>query len=207
MNTLLGTWTGSARKKKNATPSFASLLSSLFADGSYCPTLVPLASGSLRHRRPLWSVVVVVVVVNVVVNVVVPTRPLGFLGDHGNGNGNVDPSHRKPEDLCAEVHLTLSQVYTGCTCPVTVRRSVVSANIYGVEERSSSTETIYVEISEGTDHDENIRVRARGHRFHGLHGDVCVRAIVEGDETGPLQRRGLDMIYNKSISPARRCAG
>lgn len=132
----------------------------------------------------------------------------GAAGAYGRGQASAEGGvsfrggssfESKPEDLRVETRLSLEQVYTGCTIPATVCRSVVSANVYGVEERAPSTETIYVEIPEGTDHDENIRVPGAGHRFHGLHGDVCVRVVLEAP-TGPLQRSGLDLVYHKSIS-------
>lgn len=109
------------------------------------------------------------------------------------------PFRTKPEDMEVNVRLTLEQVYAGCTMPTTVTRSIVTANAYGVEERTTSTETMYVDIPEGTDHDETILVCGAGHRFHGARGDVRVRVAIESSP-GPLKRNGLDMVYSKSLS-------
>lgn len=118
-----------------------------------------------------------------------------------DGGGHVRDTfyESKPDDLCVDLHISLEQAYVGCTSPVTVCRSIVSGNVYGAKEHTTSTETIYVEIPEGTDHDENIRVAGVGHRFYGIWGDVCVRVAVESP-TGALQRNGMDLFYHKSIS-------
>lgn len=104
------------------------------------------------------------------------------------------PGHSTPTvpDLGETVTISLEKAYTGCTVPVSLRRSIV----HGRAEREER-ETLYVNVPAGVDDEEIIRVPEQGHVVDGRKGDIKV--FVKIRNTTSFQRDGLDLVYKCSL--------
>jgi DnaJ family protein B protein 4 len=99
----------------------------------------------------------------------------------------------KPEPIIKKIQITLEQSYHGCNLPVEIERSIFVNNVKSIEK-----ETIYINIQQGVDDNEQILVHEKGNIINNNIGEVKIIIQVVND-TG-FQRNGLDLIYNKKVS-------
>lgn len=99
-----------------------------------------------------------------------------------------------PSPIVKQLTVSLNEVLTGTTVPVEVERWLLEDG-----EKIWETETIYVPVPKGTDHGEIILLKGKGHvATPTIMGDLKITIQVSPD---PLfQRRGLDIIFDKSIT-------
>ena len=104
------------------------------------------------------------------------------------------PVQLKPPPLIVHLSLTLDQVYTGCTVPVEISRSVVENRKKRVEK-----ETCYVDIPPGIDNNEMILLEQKGNVGPDYEvGDVKIVVLVENKTK--LVRQGLDLVYTQTLT-------
>jgi DnaJ-class molecular chaperone len=100
---------------------------------------------------------------------------------------------QKPDRIQMTTTLTLEQAFQGCSIPIVIERTVVSG-----EERTKETETIYVPIPQGIDHNETIILENKGHHINDVKGDV--RLTIQLENNSAFLRNGLDLIVKQNIS-------
>jgi DnaJ-class molecular chaperone len=101
---------------------------------------------------------------------------------------------QKPPPLQHTIRISYHQAYTGCTVPIIVERWVVIGDIKVNEE-----ETLYVTIPQGIDDNEMIVLKEKGNAANeDVKGDVKVSIQLHNDT--PFKRKGLDLIFKKTIS-------
>jgi DnaJ-class molecular chaperone len=119
----------------------------------------------------------------------------GFRIFHMNRNTFTEQNiFAKPTPIIKTVELTIHQVYTGASVPVEL-------DIWKIERgiKTFERETLYVTIPPGTDTDDIIIEREKGNIGHqGVRGDVKILIKVINDTN--FERRGLDLVINKTIS-------
>jgi DnaJ-class molecular chaperone len=116
----------------------------------------------------------------------------------GPGGGGVmegfKASLAKPPPIIKTEEIPLSKAFVGCTVPLEVTRWVAEQNV-----RREETETLYVTIPPGVDHNEIIILREKGNIMREtLKGDVKVFIKVINDTD--FVRTGLDLTLQKTIS-------
>jgi DnaJ-class molecular chaperone len=107
------------------------------------------------------------------------------------------PSSRKtksnqkevPQPMSKTIKVTFNQAYTGCVLPVLIERK---------NNKTSESETIYVEIPQGVDNNEFITVEKKGNIIDDIKGDIKIIVVVTNDTI--FQRDGLDLIHTHTIS-------
>jgi len=107
---------------------------------------------------------------------------------------NGTPIQRKPPVIIQRVTITLEQSYSGGVIPLEINRWI---DVDGV--KTMEKENIYVKFPKGIDNNEMILLKEKGHNFNtSQQGDVKVIFTVKNDT--PFVRKGVDLIYNKTIS-------
>ena len=120
--------------------------------------------------------------------------PGGIFGGPGGIKIHFQQSISKPEPITKTVEITLEQCYNGYTLPIDIDRIIVINN-----NRTSETETIYVNIPRGIDENETLLLENKGHIINNtVHGDVKIMFKINNETE--FQRRGMDLIYAKKIS-------
>lgn len=107
------------------------------------------------------------------------------------------PSSRKtkntqkdiPQPMSKTIKVTFNQAYSGCVLPVLIERK---------HNKTSESETIYIEIPQGIDNNEFITVEKKGNIIDDIKGDIKIVVIVTNDTI--FQRDGLDLIHTHTIS-------
>jgi len=111
-------------------------------------------------------------------------------------NGGIGMSNRlqKPVPIVANLSIDMNTVLTGASLPVSIERWIME-NTGKVFE----TETLYVTIPKGIDDNEIIIIRNMGNIISDTNkGDVKV--IVKITNDSKFTRKGLDLVYNHTIS-------
>jgi DnaJ-class molecular chaperone len=99
---------------------------------------------------------------------------------------------QKPVPIVKNVHMKMSDAYSGLLFPLEIERQAGTAN--NIEK-----ETIYVNIPPGIDENEMIILRDKGHYINDdIRGDVKLSIHIENNT--PFIRTGLDLLYKKTIS-------
>lgn len=103
------------------------------------------------------------------------------------------PNISKPPPIIKEIEISFQQAYNGCSLPLNIERWI------GKPGMNKETETIYVDIPYGIDHNEMIIIRDRGNIANEqLKGDIKVFIKIINDT--PFKREGIDLILEKNIS-------
>lgn len=97
------------------------------------------------------------------------------------------------ESIDLSVDVTLSQVYKGTSIPITITRKIINNNIIKTE-----TETIYINIIQGSDNNEIIIIENKGHIINNKKGNIKVILNLINDTD--FIRKGLDLYFHKTIS-------
>lgn len=107
---------------------------------------------------------------------------------------NGRPIQRKPPVIVQRVNISLEQSYSGGVIPLEINRWI---DVDGA--KTMEKENIYVKFPKGIDNNEMILLKEKGHNFNASQpGDVKVIFSVKNDT--PFIRKGVDLIYNKTIS-------
>jgi DnaJ-class molecular chaperone len=107
---------------------------------------------------------------------------------------NGTPIQRKPPVIIQRVTITLEQSYSGGVIPLEINRWIDVDSVKTMEK-----ENIYVKFPKGIDNNEMILLKEKGHNFNASQqGDVKVIFTVKNDT--PFIRKGVDLVYNKTIS-------
>ena len=121
-------------------------------------------------------------------------QPVNGGGGRGHPFGSMFRHIQKPEPIVMVTHISLEQAYMGCTIPVEVGRWTMVGDVKIQEE-----ETLYVTIPAGTDDNEIIHLKEKGHVVtEDCKGDV--KLTIQVDNTTPFRRSGLDLLFRKTIS-------
>ena len=97
------------------------------------------------------------------------------------------------ESINISVNVTLTQVYKGTSVPIEVTRTINNNNIIKTE-----TETIYIDIIQGSDNNEIIIIEDKGHIKNNKKGSIRVTLNLINDTN--FIRKGLDLYFHKTIS-------
>ena len=114
------------------------------------------------------------------------------------------PSSRKtkniqknvPQPISKTIKVSFNQAYTGCVLPVLIERK---------NNKTSESETIYVEIPQGVDNNEFITVEKKGNVVEDVNGDIKIIIIVTNDTI--FQRDGLDLMHTHTITLKQALCG
>ena len=107
---------------------------------------------------------------------------------------NGRPIQRKPPVIVQRINISLEQSYSGGVIPLEINRWI---DVDGT--KTMEKENIYVKFPKGIDNNEMILLKEKGHNFNAAQpGDVKVIFSVKNDT--PFVRKGVDLIYNKTIS-------
>jgi DnaJ family protein B protein 4 len=105
---------------------------------------------------------------------------------------NMQP--KKPEPIDHIIQITYEECFSGCDKPIDIKRWKIENNI-----KSYENETIYINISPGTDNDEFILVQNKGNiAAHNVIGDIKVHVKLLDNML--YSRSGLNLIYKKKVS-------
>jgi len=111
-------------------------------------------------------------------------------------NPHIKSRMQKPIPIVKKLTITMEQSYTGCSIPIEIERWVLENN-----NKVFETETIYVDIPEGTDQNELIIIRNKGNvidlNTNNL-GDIKIYISIENNPK--FIRKGLDVLYKKQIT-------
>jgi DnaJ-class molecular chaperone len=100
----------------------------------------------------------------------------------------------KPEMIQSTLHLQLHQVLKSGLYPIEIERYY-----YLQDEKRFERVTLYVEIFQGIDDNEMIIIPEQGHiNLSNIHGDIKV--VVKIENKTEFLRKGLDIIYRKTIT-------
>ena len=104
------------------------------------------------------------------------------------------PQFQKPTPIIKTVTINMEQVLTGGTIPVDIERWLIEG-----ENKVFENETIYVTIPKGIDDNEIIILREKGNILNEENkGDLKI--FIKIENTTQFERKGIDLIINKSIS-------
>jgi DnaJ family protein B protein 4 len=97
---------------------------------------------------------------------------------------------KKPSSISKTIQISIEQSYNGCVLPLLVERK---------NNKTTESETIYVDIPKGIDNNEFIIIENKGNISDDFKGDVKVIIIIKHNESN-YERDGLDLIYNHEIT-------
>jgi DnaJ-class molecular chaperone len=123
-----------------------------------------------------------------------------FMGQQG-GNPNIRIFRngspviiQKPQAIHKDLIITMETVLTGASIPVEIERWIIENN-----NKVFELQTIYVTIPKGIDNNEIILLENQGNvQTSTCKGDVKIFIKIENNSE--FQRKGLDLIYDKTIS-------
>lgn len=130
-----------------------------------------------------------------------PGMPPGMHPGMGGGmpgirifhNGQMFHAVHKPEPVVKQVQMTLEQCYHGCNIPIEIERWVVANNT-----RSMEKETLYVNIHQGIDDNEQLVIPEKGNVFNDVKGEVKI--VIQITNETQFVRNGLDLVFNKTVT-------
>lgn len=93
--------------------------------------------------------------------------------------------------------ISLSEAYEGLQEKMKVERRVCKRKYVGSSE-NIETETIYIDVPEGIDHNEVIVIKEKGNVYDNIKGDIRVRIQIENDSS--FERRGMNLIYKHQLT-------
>lgn len=113
----------------------------------------------------------------------------------GGGPGiNIFQQLQKPQPIIKNIQIPFHLAYNGCTIHVPIEKWIVKNQI-----RTNETDTIYVPIAAGIDDGEIIIMRDCGNTINDdLKGDI--KLIVALENNTPFLRKGMDLLYKKTIT-------
>lgn len=106
---------------------------------------------------------------------------------------NDDININKNKSIHIIKYISYEESFIGTKLPVEITRHIFEYN-----EDYNETETIYIDILKGTDHNEIIIIKNKGNCYNGLYGNVKIK--IKLLENPNFQRKGLDLIYLKTIT-------
>ena len=103
----------------------------------------------------------------------------------------------KPRPIEISKEITLTESYFGTSIVVNIAREIRARY-----EKYRETETVYIDVEPGTDNDEIIVIREKGNIIDDICGDLRVKILLreDNDKKYNFKRRGLDLVYTKSIT-------
>jgi len=108
---------------------------------------------------------------------------------------------QKPVPIIRNIIISLEHSYTGLKHPIEIERWIMEENV-----KKTETETIYVDIPQGVDHNEIIIIRNKGNIISDTSkGDI--KLFVHITNNTIFTRKGLDLIVNKEISLRQALCG
>ena len=125
-----------------------------------------------------------------------PPNMRGGLGGGGGGPFNSFPmrQRKKPNPIIKNITIDINEAYEGVNIPIEIERTIEEQKQIRQEK-----ETIYVDIPQGVDNNEIILIKDKGNiTFDDTKGDIKVFITITN--TTPIQRQGLNLILNKSIT-------
>jgi len=100
----------------------------------------------------------------------------------------------KPAPIIATINITLIQAYLGGSFPLELERWSLINNI-----RTNEKFSLYVTLPAGIDEHEFIIIQGSGNTINNtIGGDIKIHIKISNDTL--FKRRGLDLIYNKTIT-------
>ena len=93
------------------------------------------------------------------------------------------------ESIDLSVDVTLTQVYKGTSIPIKITRKIIYKNIIKTE-----TETIYIDIIQGSDNNEIIIIENKGHMINGKKGSIKVCLNLINDTN--FSRKGIRYLFS-----------
>jgi len=101
---------------------------------------------------------------------------------------------QKPSPIIKNITISMSQAFNGCKIPITIERWITNQHVKKHEQ-----ETLYITIPKGIDNNEIIVAREKGNVINDtFKGDVKI--FIKINNNSPLIRKGLDLIYKKTIT-------
>jgi len=111
----------------------------------------------------------------------------------GGGMGGLN-NLTKPIPIVKNINITIEQVLLGANVPIEIERFITENG-----NKTFEKETIYIKIYKGIDDGEVIILRERGNIINDkIKGDVKVVVRIVNDTQ--FERKGLDLIYKKTIT-------
>lgn len=104
---------------------------------------------------------------------------------------------RRPKDLEVKIKCSLSELYNGCSFPVTFTRTVVNLDGRTTDEVEVNK---LIEIKPGSSVDSIIEYEGEGHEVPGTKQKTKLIFKIEEKEHPKFQRRGDDLVYTADIS-------
>jgi DnaJ-class molecular chaperone len=117
-----------------------------------------------------------------------------FFHVDGTGRMSFQEAMQRPTPIVKTVQITLAQAFAGCKLPVEVERWVCDGSV-----KQKETETIYVSIPEGVDDNEIIVLRDKGNALSDSNKGH-IKIFIKVSNTTGLERRGLDLLFSKTIT-------
>jgi DnaJ-class molecular chaperone len=113
---------------------------------------------------------------------------------HGGQQMGFIPGFQKPTPIIKHININMEQVLNGATIPVDIERWLIENN-----NKIFEHETLYISIPKGIDDNEIILIRDKGNILNDdIKGDV--KLFIKIENTTGFERKGLDLLINKSIS-------
>jgi DnaJ-class molecular chaperone len=98
-----------------------------------------------------------------------------------------------PEPIHKTIQLTIEQSYNGCNIPLEIERVIIENNLQRKE-----VETLYLNIPQGIDNNEQMNIQEKGHILNNIKGEIKVSFQIENNTD--FKRNGLDLFYSKKLS-------
>lgn len=98
------------------------------------------------------------------------------------------------EDISHYQEITFEEAYSGLCLPITIKRQI----FHGQNSFSEESESLYIDIPKGVDHNEIIVLKEKGHVYGKKKSDVKVHIVLKPHKH--FQRKGMDIIYTHFIS-------
>ena len=97
------------------------------------------------------------------------------------------------EDIHMDHSITFEESYHGCCVPIVVERSCEKGN-----KTSTESETLYVDIPKGIDHNEIITLKEKGHVKNHDKSDLKIHIFLQ--KHAKFERKGMDLLLKHEIS-------
>jgi len=108
--------------------------------------------------------------------------------------GHFAHAMQKPPPIVKNITISMEQVLNGATIPIEIERWILE-----MDSKIYEKETLYVTVPKGIDDNEIIIMREKGNVINDhLKGDI--KLFVKIENNSGFERKGLDLIFNKSIS-------
>lgn len=108
-------------------------------------------------------------------------------------NDNIYNKKHIPNTIVVDVNISMKDSYTGIIYPLEIERSIIENN-----NKTTENEKIYINIPKGIDNNESITIEGKGNIINNIRGDV--RIFIKINNNTDFERRGLDLVYKKSIN-------